>query len=114
MKVLYDHQMFSMQKYGGITRYFSDLIFDLPLGYEGELPILYSENHYLREKEDVVTRKFSDILPFRLKRLYYYHRNTTLSNQAIKKNEFNLFHPTYYDPYFIKKSRSLLSLLSMI
>lgn len=103
MKVLYDHQMFSMQKYGGITRYFSDLIFDLPLGYEGELPILYSENHYLREKEDVVIRKFSDILPFRLKRLYYYHRNTILSNQAMKKNEFNLFHPTYYDPYFIKK-----------
>lgn len=105
MKILYDHQMFSLQKYGGITRYFCDLIFNLPLGYKGDLPILYSENHYLSEKENVEIRKCPDILPFRLKRLYYYHANTVLSDRVIKKNEFDLFHPTYFDPYFLKKNK---------
>lgn len=103
MKILYDHQMFSLQKYGGITRYFRDLIFGLPSEYEGELPILFSENHYLSEIENFEIKKLSDVLPFRLKRLYYYHANTSLSNRVIKKNEFDLFHPTYYDPYFLKE-----------
>ena len=49
MKILYDHQMFSMQKYGGVTRYFCDLMNNLPSWVESELGVEYSENQYLRE-----------------------------------------------------------------
>lgn len=41
--------MFSMQKYGGVTRYFCNLMQNLPQNMEYELPIVYSENHYLKE-----------------------------------------------------------------
>ena len=48
IKILYDHQMFSMQKFGGVTRYFADLIFNLPQDFEKEVAIfrksLYNKN----------------------------------------------------------------------
>ena len=29
-KILYDHQMFTFQRFGGVTRYFADLMYNLP------------------------------------------------------------------------------------
>ena len=29
-KILFDNQMFTFQRFGGVTRYFADLIYNLP------------------------------------------------------------------------------------
>ena len=29
-KILYDNQMFTLQRFGGVTRYFADLMYNLP------------------------------------------------------------------------------------
>ena len=29
-KILYDNQMFTFQRFGGVTRYFADLMYNLP------------------------------------------------------------------------------------
>ena len=49
MKILIDHQTFSMQKYGGISRYFANLNQGLNTtpGISSSIATLYSENEYL-------------------------------------------------------------------
>ena len=45
---MYDNQMFTFQRFGGVTRYFADLIYNLPQGeFVAELPMRYCENHYV-------------------------------------------------------------------
>ena len=29
-KILFDNQMFTLQRFGGVTRYFADLVYNLP------------------------------------------------------------------------------------
>lgn len=116
IKILYDHQMFSMQKYGGITRYFADLMSNLPEGFCKEIPIRYSENHYLEQLNGQKFESIQCIKNFRIKRQFYYFRNQSLSIKALKKNEFNIFHPTYYNPSFLKylKKPYVLTIHDMI
>ncbi|WP_075559859.1 glycosyltransferase family 1 protein [Parabacteroides timonensis] len=103
MRILYDHQMFSFQKFGGVTRYFCDLMTNLPEGYEYELPILFSENQYLSNELFSGCKKIPCISSFRVKRRIYYFFNNSLSKRVIGSNTYDLFHPTYYDTYFLKK-----------
>ena len=49
MKILYDHQMFSIQKYGGITKYFCELMKNLPTEHQFKLSVLFSDNQHLKE-----------------------------------------------------------------
>ena len=51
MKILYDHQMFELQKLGGITRYFVELMTHLPDSYKFKNSIVFSDNIYLREAD---------------------------------------------------------------
>lgn len=48
MKVLHDHQIFTSQIYGGISRYFFELIkyFNNDSEIECELSLKYSNNRY--------------------------------------------------------------------
>ena len=51
MKILYDHQIFEQQKFGGISRYFCEVIKGLTeLGNAKlDVSIKYSKNEYLRK-----------------------------------------------------------------
>lgn len=107
MKILYDHQMFLRQKYGGITKYFCELMKNLPADCEYELSVLLSDNQHL--KDDHCTFKKMNVpiadqdFPgkFYLKRSLY-HLNQIYSHQKIAQKKYDLLHPTYYDPYFLK------------
>lgn len=102
LKILYDHQMFSMQKFGGVTRYFADLIYNLPEDFEKEIAMQYSENHYITKTYNQTYNSTNCIKNFRIKRRVYYFMNNRISLKAIKNNDFDVFHPTYYNPYFLK------------
>ena len=101
-KILYDHQMFTFQRFGGVTRYFADLMYNLPQGdFTADLPMKYCENHY-------VTKTYGhkyDKLPFpenyRIRRRLYELANDFISKKAIKNGDYDIFHPTYYNPYFL-------------
>jgi glycosyltransferase involved in cell wall biosynthesis len=111
MKVLYDHQAFEFQKIGGISRYFSELIKNNP---EAEFPVRYSDNVYLLSNEfnkyNIIKRDFDNFLiPCNFKgkgRLFRYYNKIfnylPASIKYLKKSDFDVFHPTYYDPYFLK------------
>lgn len=48
MNVLYDSHTFSEQTFGGISRYFVELMRNLPERWDYSLPIYASENDYLK------------------------------------------------------------------
>lgn len=98
--------MFSLQKYGGITKYFSELISNIPPQHQYEISLLNSDNHYLNEKLDLFKKK--NLLPIREFKGKYtlrkinYSINKYYSKRSLKKNDFDLFHPTFYDTYFFE------------
>ena len=138
MKILYDHQIFEMQSFGGISRYFYELIYRVRRSklYEFELALKYSNNHYLKEDIDFnkkirSLKPYIDFLPnfnFRGKRLIYilirkvrlinaqYGLNLELAKKKLKEGNFDIFHPTYYKDYFInyiKKKPFVLTIYDM-
>lgn len=104
MKILYDHQIFTLQKYGGISRYFYELNngFYVMKDVNCEIPLLVSNNHYISDKKFV---KYIDFLPnkqFKGKGKVFNLINQANSILKLRKQNFDVFHPTYYDPYFLK------------
>jgi len=113
MKILYDHQIFE-QKFGGISRYFTELI---KYNSTAEFSVRYTDNVYLLsnkfKKYNIISNKehydrFLIRYNFKGKgRLFKYYNKIFSRNQPklsikyLKKSDFDLFHPTYYDPYFL-------------
>jgi glycosyltransferase involved in cell wall biosynthesis len=102
MKVLFDHQIFSMQKYGGISRYFAGLhqgVNALP-GNQSRISVLYSENEYIKNE----AIPFNNNLGAKLFSTHYnrkYRWNRRYSAYYLRRNNFDVFHPTFYDDYFL-------------
>jgi len=108
MKILYDHQMFLKQKYGGITKYFCELIKNLPSEHQYKLSVLFSDNQHLKDEKKVF-RKLYIPIPKKESRIRGHLKknaselNKLYSQYHISSNKYDLFHPTYYDTYFINK-----------
>ncbi len=102
IKVLYDHQMFSLQRYGGISRYFANLYHSFIKGNDiaAAVPLLYSNNQYLKNETSLLPAFAGKIIASKKSRLYKW--NKICSQMVLRKNSFDLFHPTYYDAYFLK------------
>jgi len=120
MKVLYDYRIFDSQQYGGASRYFTELIRSFRASGEVEaiLSIGNSENEYIGlgapdSAEDGPTtagpylasnlnwglvRKLRPYVP----RPFNTNPNLQTSISDLKGQSFDLFHPTYYDSYFLK------------
>ena len=115
MKVLYDHQIFNFARIGGVARYFTELLRYNPLA---ELSLKYSDTIYLQDQcfskykilpENHVYDTFLPGFNFKgkgfLRRSYsklFKKNNLALSIHSLKKNKFDIFHPTYYEPYFLQ------------
>ncbi len=102
MKILYDHQIFSIQEYGGISRYFYEVIRRIKRsdGFSIELSLLFSNNLYLDE-----SYKYYRFFPnhkFKGKTRILSLINKCYFIYNLKNLDFDVFHPTYYDPYFLK------------
>ncbi|MBD3749168.1 MAG: glycosyltransferase family 4 protein [Sphingobacteriales bacterium] len=102
LKVFFDHQKFSTQKYGGISRYFANIIEEIKRNEEFDylLGVLNSQNHYIKDQPLALNQAFfTHILNGGMKR---FKLNEWYCDYLLKRNHFDVFHPTYYDPYFIK------------
>lgn len=105
IKVLYDHQIFSLQQYGGISRYFANLYHAFKKGddIDPSVSLLYSRNHYLNDVHKPLPSFIGEMVAAKKSRLYKW--NKLYNRSQIKKNNYDLLHPTYYDPYFLKNLR---------
>lgn len=104
MNILYDHQIFTQQRFGGISRYFFELInrFD---GIENSCDVgaIYSDNAYYNETVNSKLNRFLPQSDFRGKNRITSYLNQKKSLKDLKNGDFNVFHPTYYSDYFVKK-----------
>lgn len=126
MKILYDHQTFHNQNYGGISRYFCELIsqYNRDPKVQIELSLKYTDNDNIRKlypnvyPKELIDKNYYDFLPnyyfkgkhklFRLSRYLqsFYHKDSQTENlnrsiTLLRQGDFDIFHPTYYDPYFL-------------
>lgn len=108
MKILLDPNVFMIQKFGGISRLYSELwkhykqIKDIQV----HCPLIYSNNLHLAELELAKKNWLSKLMQndfrgkFRLQlllnRLMY-----GKTKQFLNQKKVDVFVPTYYDPYFI-------------
>lgn len=103
MKVLYDHQIFTSQVYGGISRYFCELLknFKNDNEIEYKLSLKYSNNYYIRQLDKLIDKEL--LKNFSIKGKYRLQNgiNKILSLKNIYEGKYSVFHPTYYDPYFL-------------
>jgi glycosyltransferase involved in cell wall biosynthesis len=104
-KILFDHQKFSTQHYGGISRYFANIIQNMKANssYEYEIGCLYSPNHYIKNEPQLLNNSIGRAFLTSKYGGKTYKVNKKYCEYLIGKNQFDIFHPTYYDPYFIGK-----------
>lgn len=102
MNVLYDHQTFSLQTYGGISRYHTELITGInrTTEHKAQVSLLLTNNTHLPESG----LKVNSLLPaynIRGRGRFMYYVNQAYSILKLRQAPYNVFHATYYDPYFL-------------
>lgn len=104
MRVLYDSHIFSEQTFGGISRYFVELMNHLPDDVSRRVSLTASENDYLPLlKNPPHTFSLRNVPEHR--KLYYFI-NGFADRRALAKGDYDVFHPTGFDPYFINRVKS--------
>lgn len=103
LKILYDYQIFTEQEYGGISRYFSEVISRFKKDDDNDFAIssLVSNNYYLI-KHGLNCKTFFRNINVKGKRKLMKFINRNYSKAIIQKKDFDILHPTYYDNYFFK------------
>lgn len=110
MRVLFDHQAMDAQVRGGVSRYFHELILALSGGElaAARLPRLHTDNEYFRSPRTgpgllhgMRRARLTGKLVERAWRQARSRLNERASIKELRRQDFDLFHPTYYDPYFL-------------
>jgi len=103
MKILFDHQIYSNQNYGGISRYFYELTKRLT-AYDQEYihSIYFSENEFTRNNSIFNARPFLPV-NFKGRETIKKYINQKYSEKIINKGNYDIFHPTYYDTYYLNR-----------
>jgi glycosyltransferase involved in cell wall biosynthesis len=110
-KILFDAKAFEMQRYGGISRYFCEIIRRLNVDYD--IAERFSINYYLTSYH---LSKRHIPLP---RGIYKHYReqciqsNERLTRKLLQSNCFQLFHPTYYDTGVLSHLRNIPYVLTV-
>ncbi len=116
MKILYDSQIFGMQDYGGISRYFVEIIKRLPKkDVQAHVNLTISHNAYIK---DLKIGIYDKLLAKNNYRNYVYTLiNTVFGIPNYVFINYDIFHPTYYERYFlpfIGKTPLIVTVFDMI
>jgi glycosyltransferase involved in cell wall biosynthesis len=105
LRVLFDHQCFSYQRYGGISRYFAELI--RSLGSTSEVhpmvPLGVASNAYVCWPRVPVLRSLLPCPDIPGRRRVITPINDASTKMWLSFGKFDVMHPTYYDDYFIDR-----------
>lgn len=103
MKVLFDHQAFTFQKFGGVSNYHAELMRHAT-NFEATLALKYTNNVYFKNQVQYKNHFLqfpNHTLNNILNRQLFKKINKLNSVIHILQNNFDVFHPTYYDSYFL-------------
>lgn len=98
LRVYFDYQAFTHQSFGGVSRYYAEIIRRLPqYGIEPIVGIRYSNNTHLKalglDTRPAPNRKSAKYL------------NRFYCRQEILEGQFDMIHATYFDPYVLKANK---------
>lgn len=112
MHILYDHQMFAIQKVGGISRIFIELMREFSQSsdcfihwYRG----IKTDDYDISAYRDRLKRYWSiPNLPFKLVNLDREYINRSLFKYFIQtfNGQYDIYHPSYYDATFLEIAKS--------
>lgn len=105
IRVLFDHQIFSEQRYGGISRYFANLASEMnkDKSLQVKVAVLYVKNYYVRNFKQPLNNLLGRWYLRKTEKRYYW--NKKYSKSLLKKSEYDIFHATYYDTYSLAYNR---------
>lgn len=100
MKILYDHQMFAIQKFGGISRIFIELMRELSLSSECSLAWYrgwHLDGYDISDYRSQLWRYWS----------FPWVNNSQLNSTFFKlfnwQKKYDIYHPTYYDASLLQE-----------
>ncbi|GAB4022291.1 glycosyltransferase family 4 protein [Spirosoma koreense] len=103
MKILFDHQAFTASRYGGVARYFYNLMVALrQKGVAVQLSVRFSNNLYLQESRQFTVQPFRYFLGYMKTNMLFSQVNRLWSILLIMQKNYDLFHPTFFHPYFLR------------
>jgi len=133
MDVMYDYQIFLEQKFGGISRYFHELIRHADSMYIPHISVKYHRNDYIKGIKGLTYADSIQNKPNRFKYLGgglanklaglvypstdHANENKTFVLEQLKSVKPDIFHPTYYGDYFVDhigKTPFILTIYDMI
>ena len=112
MKIIYDHQLFSNQNFGGPSRYFTELIIEL-IKIKSEPVILSSINNNIFLKSIPSKFKKEFFLSFK-KNILTNNFYNFFSKYYFNKLNYDLYHLTYYDLCFSDKKPKVITVYDLI
>jgi glycosyltransferase involved in cell wall biosynthesis len=105
MRILIDSQAFMMQRYGGISRFYTELYLDLKKRSRVYFPDYYSENIHLRNYKIENFRSYIflkyNLFQKRFSKGILIKKNKWKTIELLKNGKIDVFVPTYYDTYFL-------------
>ena len=123
LKILYDHQIFTSQKFGGISRCFIELLKHMPNHIHTQLCLAESDNEYALEygirpigtsyKQFICNKNFFGknflyklFYNLRFYRLSSWKKfpniNLYTSIECIRRGDYDIFHPTFFNDYYLQ------------
>jgi glycosyltransferase involved in cell wall biosynthesis len=97
IKIAYDHQTFTLQKYGGISRIFSEIssLINKSKDFDVEIYAGLYQNMYLSQRSGVSIR--GKQIPYPPKTLKFFNKiNTTFCKTLLALDRPDIVHETYY------------------
>ncbi|MBP6409486.1 MAG: glycosyltransferase family 4 protein [Pseudarcicella sp.] len=122
MKILLDSQIFDIQKYGGISRYFFEVFSILSDKKDVDivLPIYKTENVVIKNSKFMIQKKTISLIFFEMLSKLGISTKTRLRNITKKQlylnfedKSFDVFMPTYYDTAFLEKINGMPFVLTV-
>lgn len=118
MRILFDSQAFTMQTHGGVSRCFVELYKNLPKDIEACISVYESDNVYIKDLVNVTPKgyNFDHFIcryhfpgKWRLhvwtdkfrKHKYYPEYNNNRTIEDLQRGDFDIFHPTFFNDYFL-------------
>ena len=99
LTVLFDYQAFHGQRFGGVSRYYYEVISRMKNENE-KIALWFSMNKYI-SCCDMLRYVPVPKTMFKLFEGVFRKINRRVSVKRIRQSEFDVFHPTGYDPYFL-------------
>jgi len=99
MKILFDNQIFSMQVYGGASKYFYELLKRIPAS-DWDTTTHYSNNEYIRNQKLFHYLDFMPNQNFKGKAVLMDYLNRPNTLYRLKYGSYDVFHQTNYSTYY--------------